>query len=256
MSYLDMNRWNSELLLAPEHYFERKHTKTNSKNMSTDQERIEIMVAAARDSSLILLQQCLNAGFNVEAGEAKHGHTALVKASMLGRDKAVRFLLKRGANIETCAPKSHMTPLSLTCSFGNLSTAELLIDNGARLNTTDIRKRTPLHHAAIGKDCSAIVRLVCSRCPIIEGQEANEVGTYEINATNAVDVNGWTPMHFSCKWGDIKSLKVILQYGGDPFIKDKNGRTPFEIADREDHVDTACVFLELQDVGLEALLSH
>lgn len=45
------------------------------------------------------------------------------------------------------------------------------------------------------------------------------------------DREGWTPMHFAARDGDLKGLKLMLEYGGDPNATAKDGTT---IADAVD----------------------
>lgn len=78
--------------------------------------------------------------------------TALHQAARLGMPYAVELLLGHGADTEVRLVPSGMTPLNLLMNNLNArrseeTTAELLLDSGAIVNTTDCNGNTPLHAA-------------------------------------------------------------------------------------------------------------
>lgn len=77
----------------------------------------------------------------------KGGRTPLSWAAGKGHDSVVKFLLDKGATIET-ADSTGRTPLSWAVEKGHDSVIKLLLDKGATTETTDSMGRTPLNWAA------------------------------------------------------------------------------------------------------------
>jgi ankyrin repeat protein len=48
---------------------------------------------------------------------------------------------------------------------------------------------------------------------------------------NAVDVNGWTPLHHAVRWNHVAAIDVLLQYPDtNPNVRDRSGRMPLHVA--------------------------
>jgi ankyrin repeat domain-containing protein 50 len=47
---------------------------------------------------------------------------------------------------------------------------------------------------------------------------------------NAQDVNGKTTLHDAARFGYYDTIEVLLEFGANPTIKDKGGRTPLRVA--------------------------
>lgn len=54
---------------------------------------------------------------------------------------------------------------------------------------------------------------------------------------NAVGADQMTPVHISAMWGRLSSLVALIEYGGDPNLKDAEGRTAFDLLLEFDHLD-------------------
>jgi len=40
---------------------------------------------------------------------------------------------------------------------------------------------------------------------------------------------GWTPLHFACKFEQMKNIKILLDYGANALAKTQDDQTPFEV---------------------------
>ena len=57
-------------------------------------------------------------------------------------------------------------------------------------------------------------------------------------------VSKWTPLHWIARYGDIELCKVMLEFGGDPFIPDKNGYFPLDYAGYFQHETMVKILVE------------
>ena len=79
-------------------------------------------------------------------------HEALQHACMYDHHDIAKLLLDHGVDIESTARKSEATPLTVSCSYGSVSTAKVLLDCGANVHAQDVWGDTPLHSACIPSD--------------------------------------------------------------------------------------------------------
>ena len=114
-------------------------------------------------------------------------------------------------------------PFHIACQHGHIEIAEFLLAHGADLNEEDSDRFTPLEGACY-YNCKEIVKLLIAR-----GANVNEV-----------DHDGWSPLHSMCFKGFTAIVKILIEHGADMNKKNKNkrGRTPFEVACANEHVDT------------------
>jgi ankyrin repeat protein len=56
-------------------------------------------------------------------------------------------------------------------------------------------------------------------------------------------VSGWTPLHTAAANGHKMMCAVLLEYGADPNMQDRNGSTPLHAAMARKHTDTVGVLL-------------
>ena len=54
---------------------------------------------------------------------------------------------------------------------------------------------------------------------------------------NAVDTDGWTPVHWAARWGHIESLRVLIQECADVNIQNKKGESPLHLAAENGYVE-------------------
>ena len=52
---------------------------------------------------------------------------------------------------------------------------------------------------------------------------------------DAVGNNGWTALHLAAYHGYIQVVEALLNAGADKAVKDKNGRTALDDAQRKNH---------------------
>ena len=137
--------------------------------------------------------------------------------------------LDKGAEVDR-AEKDGVTPLYVSCKNGHFDAARLLLDNGAEVDRADEGGRTPLSEA-----CSD-GRIDVARLLLDNGAEVDR----------AVEKGQWkgaTPLLVACYKGHVDAARLLLDKGAGVDRADKRGRTPLDIAKREDH-DAVVALLE------------
>jgi len=90
----------------------------------------------------------LSTGANVDQPD-KTGATAMHWAALGGHDHIIRQLLDAKADVNAAEAGSGMTPLHGVARWNRLTTAKLLLANGAKVDVRDRFGRTPLFDAMV-----------------------------------------------------------------------------------------------------------
>ncbi len=95
-----------------------------------------------------ILPWLLQRGVHADSRLGRDGNTPLMQAAADGDLQTMRLLLKHGAD-PTARNKQNETPLGFACAWTQWPAAELLLDNGADVNTIEDHERTFLDWATI-----------------------------------------------------------------------------------------------------------
>lgn len=176
-----------------------------------------------------------------ERYEQKGGFTALLYAARQGHTDAARVLLDAGADIELTEANA-IGPLLMALLNNQLDTAYLLLDYGANVNVSDFWGRTPLFASVDYRNLALNSTLEddpqtnhVDRGPVLEmirtlleaGADVNartlewppeKKWLYALNDVSWVDMTGMTPFVRAAESGDIDVMRLLLEYGADPFI--------------------------------------
>lgn len=111
------------------------------------------------------------------------------------------------------------TPLHVACLFGHQSLAGFLLGRSALVNSNADNKvgATPLHCVVAFRDELAAERLV--HLLLDHGAELN-----------AITRDGQTALHHAVARGSVILSRSLVLAGADPFLKDKFGRAPVDLA--------------------------
>ncbi|KAM0424359.1 hypothetical protein ACHAPT_010506 [Fusarium lateritium] len=147
----------------------------------------------------------------------------------------VRALISRGVGL-TGRSKQGFTVLHY-CAFDNdVEMGELLINNGAQLNTKDFHLRNPLQLALSLPSYEFAGLLVGSGCDVgdsldelrrlaaREGEVPGRTGLFRALSRALKPSEQCSFIHPTIQSGDTKTLKVLIESGFDPKLKDKNGK--------------------------------
>lgn len=146
------------------------------------------------------------------------GEPALVLAVREGSMQVFDALLRYpGTNVDTPAMNGN-TALMMAAFKHNQPAAEALIAKGAAVNRPGW---TPLHYAAASGD-NDIARLLLAHGARVDAQSPPASGKY-------------TPLMMAAREGHQDSALFLLGQGADPQLKNSEGLTAAQIAQRADH---------------------
>ncbi|MBI5250657.1 MAG: ankyrin repeat domain-containing protein [Desulfomonile tiedjei] len=159
------------------------------------------------------------------AARGKRGdRNALLSASEDGRLEDVKFLVKRGADVNIESPRTGRSPLMRAAENGHLEVVAFLIQNGARVNAQSKSSgKTALMRAAqLGHP--KVVRLLLDN-----GADVN----LKSSAT------GKTALMRACRCGHHGIAELLLERGARVNTADKTGKTALDYCIEADSKDLA-----------------
>ena len=182
------------------------------------------------------------AGADVGA-RTRHGFTALLFAARAGRIEAAKALLAAGAEVDD-ALSNGVTPLLLAITNKNLELAAVLLRAGADPNR-DVVGWSPLHQLAwsrqppVGYDNPEPVHrddvhaLDLARQMMALGADPNARIAKELRdqpRQRSTGGTGATPFFLAARAGDADLMRVLAEYGADPFLPTDDNTTPLMAA--------------------------
>jgi ankyrin repeat protein len=125
--------------------------------------------------------------------------------------------------VNTLAPDG-FPPLALASFFGHPAVAEVLLVQGARVDTaaSNAMKVTALHAAAANRHTVICAMLL---------QHGADV--------NARQHGGFTPLHAAAANGQEELVRLLLELGADRSLKSEAGHTPRDLATEKGHPEVA-----------------
>lgn len=178
-------------------------------------------------------EMLVNKKENLEA-RSKYGQTPLHYAVFMNNYDIVELLIKKGAdvnaaNIKRYRPFPPMGPLyyheiegvtPLHCAT-TTDTAQLLLNNGAKIESKNIHGETPLFYA-IRSSANNVVELLLKNGAVI----------------NIQSKRGLTPLHLAVENHlRLSTIQMLLEKGADTNAKTEKGETPLDIAERKRYKD-------------------
>lgn len=148
----------------------------------------------------------------------KDGITPLHLAAKNGQIEMVKFLIKRGANVNAQSAVNKLTPLHCAAvRKNNKEIIEILIKKGANVNALDESKNTPLHSASAEghNSCQEVIKTLIKN-------GAN---------VNAKNKDGWTPLHVAASYfSSERIIETLIERGVNVNAVDEDKRTPLHVA--------------------------
>uniref|UniRef100_A0A8C3DD09 NAD(+) ADP-ribosyltransferase n=1 Tax=Corvus moneduloides TaxID=1196302 RepID=A0A8C3DD09_CORMO len=138
------------------------------------------------------------------------GNTGLQFAAAGGHEQLVRFLLRKGASVQS---RNHYgwSPLMQAARFGHLSVAHILLENGADLNAQNKLGASVLTMASRGGHVSMVKLLL---------ESGAFVDNYDHFSTNVLhssrdDLPDTTPLMAAAQHGHEAVVHLLLDWGAD-----------------------------------------
>ncbi|MFP3032786.1 MAG: ankyrin repeat domain-containing protein, partial [Wolbachia sp.] len=187
--------------------------------------------------------------------EITHQGTPLHFAVQEGNLDMVRFLLDEGADIES-QDKDNKKPLHLAVDANRLSVVKLLLDRGASVNVTDMNSQTPLGLATKGNMIEILKKAELDQGLLINARNGNLDKVKDLIAQGAnLETKDNTPLHNACSNGHLKVVEYLIEKGASLKAKNKDGKTPLDLAIQKGHKDIVQTIKQIQSDLNEKLLS-
>ena len=160
----------------------------------------------------------------------KDGRTPLHSASCSDHPSIVELLLKMGVDVDA-RDNNDMTPLlSAVASFHeNGAAVQLLLAHGADVHVRNKDGRTPLHSASCSSHPSIVEFLLKSGADV-----------------DAQDNDNMTPLLCALQWWrGGAAAQLLLEYGANPHVRNKEGETPLHLASQMNFSDIVALLLKI-----------
>ena len=175
---------------------------------------------AIKEDNPVVLSNLMNRGFDVNT-ISPQGEYALILAFREPRLKAARVLIgwpNLNAEVRSAQDES---PLMLAALHGLLAECQGLIERGADVNKPGW---APLHYAATNGHLSVMQLLI-------------EENAY----LDAESPNGSTPLMMAAHYGTPSAVKLLLESGADPTLKNSLGLSAIDFAHQANRLESAAI---------------
>ena len=198
---------------------------------------------AAGQDQVEMAAYLIDKGADVDAKDRWSG-TPLMNAAENGQVAVAKLLIEKGANVVARDDKDRTALHRAARNVRNRDIVELLIAEGADLNSKDKDGETPAD-SAFGSGApysNAIVKLLVEKGAVISKLEGVCLSAYlgdlskvkdylrqgkDVNATNE---HGNTPLHMAAMAGEREMLEFLIANGADINMKDHGGSTALDYA--------------------------
>ena len=143
---------------------------------------------------------------------------ALAQAAFSGKLDDVRRLVSQGVAVDSLDPEKH-TSLMWASFNGHTPVVAFLLESGAKIEAKDVNGRTPLMFASSGPFQKTVELL------LKKGAQVDVQGKLE----------GFTALMTAAAEGQLEVVRLLLEYGADPGLVDKDGDTAESFARQNGH---------------------
>lgn len=176
---------------------------------------------ALRNDNVAKLRELTQRGFDLNTRDENQSPPLLV-ALKNDSFKAAEYLVQQKAVDLDATNKTDENALMLAALKGRLSLVQLLIDREAQVNKPGW---TPLHYAAThsGDASASIVALLIDHHAYVDAESPNRS----------------TPLMMAARYGDARVVKVLLEAGADPAIRNQQGMSAIDFANSVSRTENA-----------------
>ena len=152
------------------------------------------------------------------------GSIDIFEAAALGRVDRIKQLLREDPSLASAYAPDGFPAVGLAAFFGHLDAVKALIAAGADIHAAAKNGlKVQAIHAAVASKNLDIIRTVL------------EAGA----DPNAVQQQGFRPMHESGSSGNRELAELLMKYGGDPTLKNDEGKSTIAFAREKGHAEFA-----------------
>jgi uncharacterized protein len=204
--------------------FNHKPCKTKSYKNRAMKNLDAQMLQAALNGDLATVEKLVSQGANINYNDA-WGNSAVFSAAWEGNTKALDLFYNLGAKIS-------FDDANLLCNAaynGKIDSVEWLLNNGENANFSFTNTGENALHYAISKTSEINERAEIVKILIAAGTDVNKktfVGKPTLCFMRDAYLKGETPLHRAAAYGNVAIIKMLLDAGAEPSVKDANGDTP------------------------------
>jgi ankyrin repeat protein len=188
----------------------------------------DFFIAIKQDNPRVITA-LLNRGFDPDTPDPQ-GLTGLFLALREGSLKAAQALVDWPKTKVETRTADDESPLMMAALKGHLEVARTLIARDADVNKTGW---APLHYAATGGHL-AVIELLLEHHAYIDAESPN----------------GTTPLMMAAHYGTPAAVKLLLEAGADPTLKNQLGLSAIDFAHRANRSDAAELIAGFQRAAL------
>ena len=157
--------------------------------------------------------------------------------------RIMKELIEKGVEINAVTNNKNETPLFYATRYNDQESIAILLDYGADVNISNIGGWTALYNAT-SMNCSGRKSTVAK----LLAHGANVDGTGEIGREGANS----TPLHHAFHNGSESEeiVRMLLMYGANVNIQNRQGETPLMMAAREGRLNIVQEMIKIKDVNL------
>lgn len=172
--------------------------------------------------------------FDIDSPAGKAGYSPLHVAVLHRSVSAIRTLIELGANIEaeaTFVTAMHSVDENTPCTITPLNLAIELTQQPSTLPVVKCLLELGASVAPRVQDTGSL-HLAIFRDDALECLAAILLGRDAEKQINGRDGEGWTALHLAVNQEKLPVVRLLLEHGADPNIRDIEGVTPFHMACR------------------------
>lgn len=184
----------------------------------------EKMLAAALNGDLATVEELVTQGANINYTDA-WGNRAIFAAAWEGNLKALDLFYNLGAKIS-------FENANLLCNAaynGKVDSVKWLLDKGENANFNFADTGENALHYTLSKTSEMDERAEIVKVLIAAGTDVNKktlAGKPTLCFMRDAYLKGESPLHRAAAYGNVAIVKMLLDAGAEPSMKDANGDTP------------------------------
>lgn len=179
-----------------------------------------------------VIDSCLQRGASLGPSAYKK-RTPLMQAAHGGHLDLMKKLLDLGSELNSQCCHGHST-LYYALENGHLNAFTFLLENGAETELKDCHGETVLHHAALFSHPAFLQTLIWHQADI-----------------HAIGFGRRTACHVAAEYEALHNLQSLIEAGADYQVKNGDGKTPLNIAQRKGFQNIVSYLTGLQEAQSE-----